>query len=190
MSEYLTQSYVDRQAELEAAKAAFFASGGTITTGQPFEYVPRPASKPTVSEQKQSRQRIREQNYAKQRASEEARQAVEDQIRKLAETMTHRQACDVTGLSYTTLYRIASAAGIRFQPDPRRAKGKREYIDPAVDAKLCERLTALRDIGLNRHQVATQLQISAERLKRLITTYSIDFPKAKTGKKVANEKVQ
>ncbi|MNP37332.1 Helix-turn-helix domain protein [compost metagenome] len=102
--------------------------------------------------------------------------------------MTQREACNATGLSYTTLYRIASAAGIKFQPDPRRGKGRREYIDPAVDAELCERLTALRDIGLNRHQVATQLQISSDRLKRLITTYSIDFPKAKTGKKVAHEK--
>ncbi|MCY1404616.1 hypothetical protein D9M71_198290 [compost metagenome] len=188
MSDYLTQSYADRQAELEAAKAAFFSNGGTITTGQPFEYVPRPASKPTVCAEKQTRQRIRELSYANQRASEEARQAVEDQVRKLAETMTQREACNATGLSYTTLYRIASAAGIKFQPDPRRGKGRREYIDPAVDAELCERLTALRDIGLNRHQVATQLQISSDRLKRLITTYSIDFPKAKTGKKVAHEK--
>ncbi|NES08954.1 hypothetical protein G3O07_03190 [Pseudomonas laurentiana] len=40
--DYLTQSYAERQAQLEAAKAAFFASGGRAVKLAGFTYKPLP----------------------------------------------------------------------------------------------------------------------------------------------------
>jgi len=45
------------------------------------------------------------------------------------------------------------------------------------DAKLIERITALRDVGLTRHQVEKQMGIGSGTLRRIIDDYNIDFPK-------------
>lgn len=50
--DYLTQSYAERQAQLEAAKAAFFASGGQAVELAGFTYKPLPFRRPPRAEAK------------------------------------------------------------------------------------------------------------------------------------------
>jgi hypothetical protein len=49
------------------------------------------------------------------------------------------------------------------------------------DAKLVERIIAMRDIGLNRSQVTRQIEVSYQKFHRLLREYQIDFPKASDG---------
>lgn len=167
-------------AEIEAAKAEFFARGGQINESGAANYVPRPPAIPgQPSELKLQRQARAQAEYARTRASIEARQAQEDLVRSLAATMTYAQAIAASGLSQPTLYRIAKAGGFSFQPDPRLGRGERTYVDPEVDARMCERLKALRDVGLSRHAAAKQMGISGTVLTRLLTMYEISYTSKK-----------
>ncbi len=180
MSEHSPQTYSTRMAEIEAAKAEFFARGGQINESAAAGYVPRPPAIPgQPSELKLQRQARAQAEYARNRASIEARQAQEDLVRSMAATMTYAQAVAASGLSQPTLYRIAKAGGFSFQPDPRLGRGERTYIDPEADAKMCDRLKALRDVGLSRHAAAKQMGISGTVMTRLLTTYEIPFPSQK-----------
>ena len=111
-----------------------------------------------------------------------ARKEIEDRIRAMAETMTYQEAKVASGYSQTQLYRISRAGGFHFRRKPTEVKNRRAYIDPEVDARMCERLKALRDVGLNRRQVAKQMEISSSVILRLMRDYSIEFPSSKVRK--------
>jgi hypothetical protein len=176
MSEHSPQTYSTRMAEIEAAKAAFFAQGGRVNESAAADYVPRP---PAIPGEASERKKQREAEEARKKASFDARQAVIDNIRKLAETMTYSEAMIASGYSQQSLRRIAHQGGFAFQPDPRLGRGERNYIDPEVDAKMCERLKALRDVGLSRHAAARRMEISGSFMTRLLTMYKIPFPSRK-----------
>lgn len=154
--------------ELSAQIDRFFADGGQVIEGKPFEYVPRPPAKFNhqlpVNERKVAAQ--------KHRAEEAARI---EQIRELAKTMTYNEAARATGLSTATLHRIAKQGGFLFKvSEGRRSNGQK--TDPAADAAKLERLAILRDCGLSRAAVAKRMEISDKLLYRLIDDYGIDFP--------------
>lgn len=78
------------------------------------------------------------------------------------------------------------------EPSPVRQKFKDgakkvPYSDRTCDERKVERIKAMRDIGLNRHQTRNKMQTSVSQFMRLLTTYNIDFPLAKTGKKCARD---
>lgn len=162
---------MNQSIDLEAAKAAFFASGGSIIVLDGFQYVPhrphrdievvratppKPISKKAVKRQEQLAM-----------------------LRELAKTMTYAQAVKHTGLAQTTLYRAATDGGFAFQPDPRRTQGQlaRVYADPAVDKALAEQIAELRDAGLNRTQAKAKLNISDSKFCRVIHLFGVDYPK-------------
>lgn len=157
---------------LEAATAAFFASGGSIVVLDGFQYVPhRPHRDIEV---------IRAAPERKLSKKAEKRREQLAELRVLAKTMTYSQAMKHTGLAQTTLYRAATDGGFAFQPDPRRTQGQLErvYADPAADKALAVQIAELRDAGLNRTQAKAKLNISDRKFCRVIHLFGVDYPKA------------
>lgn len=158
--------------DLEAAKAAFFASGGSIVVLDGFQYVPpRPHRDDEV---------IRAVPLKPVSTKAMKRQKQLAELRELAKTMTYAQAAAHTGLSKMTLYRASQDGGFAFQPDPRRGHGEknRAYADPAADKALAVQIAELRDAGLNRHEAKTKLGISDRKFCRVIHLFGVDYPKA------------
>ena len=158
-----------RQAELEAAKAAFFASGGRVVEIAGFTYKPLPFRK-----HPESTCRIPKgvQQGARQQRSKE-RAVV---IAEMAQTMTCREVSKALGIPQNTLWTMSQREGFTFVAGC-QGRRKTPYTDEAADAKLAERIIALRDVGLSRHQVEKHIGISNSVLVRIITAYQIDFPK-------------
>lgn len=170
------------RAMLARAMAEFEGRAGVIQSiATSFEFVPKPLIQAEPAPRDQ-REVLRSESYARQMAEQVAKQEVEDRIRKLAETMTYQEVMAATGYSQSTLYRISRAGCFHFRRKPTEVKNKRAYIDPAIDARMCDRLKALRDVGLNRHQVAKQMQVSSSVISRLLRDYGIDFPVVKAGR--------
>ncbi|ATR83031.1 hypothetical protein CS390_10955 [Pseudomonas sp. HLS-6] len=155
-------------ADLNAKIDRFFADGGQVTVGKPFEYVPRPQAQFNnqlpVGERKAAALKHRD---------EEARRI--EQIREMAKTMTYNEAARATGYSTATLHRIAKQGGFLFKVSTAR-RGKGRAIDRVADAAKLEQLKALRNGGLSRYQASKQMGISDKLLDRLISDYEIDFP--------------
>ena len=157
------------QAKIDAARDFYLSRGGKINEVKPFEFKPFPKRKhPDLAPVTRASQANAEPPQESPRVA---------QIRELAATMTIQQASGVAGLSISTLYRISVEGGFNFRDGREQNRGR--ATDKAEDARKCERLKALRDVGLSRHQVAMQMQISNKQLDRLISNYGIDFPKQK-----------
>lgn len=62
MSEFNTQSYNDRQAPLDAAKAAYFAAGGQVQNLGECHYVPPHTHTPVAADPEATRRRIERAN--------------------------------------------------------------------------------------------------------------------------------
>jgi len=154
-----------RQARLEAAQAAFFQSGGKVEEVAGFEFRPKPPRKhPEPGEKKP-----RGTNGGARQSKYSERAAI---IQEMAKTMTCREVSVAVGLAQTTLWSISQREEFKFVPD---AMGKPNARSD--DAKLIERITALRDVGLTLHQVEKQMGIGSGTLRRIIDDYDIDFPK-------------
>ncbi|MNE29638.1 hypothetical protein D3C80_1231280 [compost metagenome] len=163
-----------RQAQLEAAKAAFFASGGQAVELAGFTYKPLPFRRhpePTQKIPKGVQQGARQQR-SKERAA---------LIAGMAKTMTCREVSQALGISQNTLWTMSQREEFTFVPGC-QGKRKTPYTNAAADATLAERITALRDIGLTRHQVEKKIGIGNGTLVRILKAFEIDFPKA-TGKR-------
>lgn len=172
-----------RQAQLEAAKAAFFASGGRVIELVSFQYKPLPPRHET--EKKQSPEAFAAQ-LDKEQEQEESRKALLDRVRLLARTMTYDEAVTETGMSRSTLFRISREGGFLFRRSQRErmeahTREQQRMQERAErqerEAKLCERITAMRDVGLSRNEVARQLDLSYGGLGLVIDRNNIDFPK-------------
>jgi len=155
-----------RQARLEAAQAAFFQSGGKVEEVAGFEFKPKPPRKHPEPGEKKTKG-IHQQGVRYQRSKERA-----ILIAEMAKTMTCREVSVAVGLAQTTLWSISQREEFKFVPD---AMGKPNARSD--DAKMIERITALRDVGLTRHQVEKQMGIGSGTLRRIIDDYDIDFPK-------------
>lgn len=158
--------------DLEAAKAAFFASGGSIIVLDGFHYEPH---RPHRDIEKVRAVAPKPECPKKKRRDEQLAY-----LRGVAETMTYAQARAHTGLSQTTLYRAAADGNFAFRPEPRgeRAPAPRVYTDPAADRALAQQIIELRDAGLNRAQAKTKLGISDRKFCRVIHLFGVDYPKA------------
>ena len=158
--------------DLEAAKAAFFASGGSVIVLEGFQYVPhRPHRDEEVIRAAQPRP-VNKKTLKRQEQLAE--------LRELAKTMSYAQAKEKTGLSEMTLYRAAVEGEFSFQPNPRRGRGQknRAYADPSADKALAAQIAELRDAGLNRHEAKTKLGISDRKFCRVIHLFGVDYPRA------------
>jgi predicted DNA-binding transcriptional regulator AlpA len=164
-----------RQSQLEAAKAAFFASGRQLVLLDPPRFEPRPIRKDVVSTKPQrvKRRRIAEKSID---IAAQRREHVE-KIRQVAMTMCYREAIEATGLSHSALYRASVEGDFKFQLDPNFGRfGGVKDRNPERDGKLCERLAAFRDAGLTRRQACKQMGISACVLYRLMEQYGFVYP--------------
>ncbi|CAM3898693.1 hypothetical protein CCOS865_02181 [Pseudomonas reidholzensis] len=164
--------------DLEAAQAAFLASGGSIIVLDGFQYVPpRPHRDIEV---------IR----AAPEKSEDPRLARKlsqiSEIRRLAKTMTSQQVHEATGYSRQTLFRLAREGNFVYRRaerkprdgDKREAQRQIQRNQKRIDElKLVERICALRDVGLNRNQVAKQIGISYGALTNIVERNQVDFPR-------------
>ncbi|MGN8259465.1 hypothetical protein ACLEJW_09045 [Pseudomonas sp. SMSB3] len=158
--------------DLEAAKAAFLSSGGSIIVLDGFQYVPHRPHRDI------EKKRAVEPKPLSMKAQKRQEQLAE--LRKLAKTMTYAEAMAHTGLSQTTLYRASMEGQFFFRPDPRRGAGLKEraYADPQADKALAQQIIELRDAGLNRSQAKTKLGISDRKFCRVIHMFGVDYPKA------------
>lgn len=158
-----------RQAELEAAKAAFFLSGGIVTEIEGYSYKPLPFRhhpEPTQKATKGVQHGVRQELCGKRAAM----------VANMAKTMTCREVSQALGVSQNTLWSMAQREDFQFLAGG-RGKRTTPYTDAAADAKLAERIIELRDTGLSRHQVEKQIGIGNGTLVRIIKAFQIDFPK-------------
>ena len=155
----------ERQAELEAAKAAFFMSGKKVEVLE-SKFEPRRPRKDLGGQHgKRANRPQLKRTYEGQFAQ---RKAYVDTIRELAKTMTIDQAMAATGKSESAMRRAAHEGGFTF---------KSKIVDRERDLKLIERLSALRDAGVSRIAACRKVGISDTLLNRLVLDYDFNFPK-------------
>ncbi|WP_323615307.1 hypothetical protein [Pseudomonas putida] len=162
--------------DLEAAKAAFFASGGQLVVLEGFTYRPLPQRK---HPDPKPRKKVKIEQSA-QGAKKERAQARADEVAEMAKTMTCREAAEILKVAPDMLWSMAKRYGFSFVP---AAKGRvivKEY-DEEKDAKLAERIKAMRDIGVSRNQAILHLQIGHTTMNRIIKKFGIEFPPGKRG---------
>jgi hypothetical protein len=106
----------------------------------------------------------------------ELNKSLDQQVAEAAPELTRQQASERFHLSVDSLDRMAKRMGFKFK---RGYTTNQDY--KSEDAKLVERIIAMRDIGLNRAQVTRQIEVSYQKFHRLLREYQIDFPKASSG---------
>lgn len=190
----LIQQGYDRQAGLEAAKAAFLNQGGTIEVldGPSFKPPPprhEPPPRKKVAKPKKAapprnkwidkmvqRDIEREERVIKR---EQERAEKLEYVRHLAQTMTYAQAVLRTGIPLRELNRLAAKGGFKFQPAKvRPSKGGK--IDEERDARNAETIRDFKARGFTRNQARESIQSSYKNFDRLLEKFGIDYPK--TGK--------
>ncbi|GAH97026.1 unnamed protein product [marine sediment metagenome] len=160
---------MNQSIDLEAAKAAFFASGGQIIVLEGFQYVPfrqRHHPEPKPKEKREVPKRLANQESAQSRA---------DMIAEMAKTMTCSEAAKKLEVSQDSLYSMAKRYGFSFVMAPRFRPTESKY-DEEADAKLAERITALRDVGVSKNQAIKHLAIGHSTMSRIVKKFGIDFP--------------
>ncbi len=156
--------------DLEAAKAAFFASGRTMLVVEHGDYVPPPARREPAPKPQRNR------------SKGEIRSAMRlerlEKVKTLAQTMTCAEAMAHTGLSCTCLWKYAADGKFRFRPDPNRGKGNlgKKLSDPDQDRANAEQIIAYRNLQLSRGQTAKLMGISYKQLVRLLEDFDIEYP--------------
>ncbi|MBA6091614.1 transposase family protein [Pseudomonas monteilii] len=167
---------MNQSIDLEAAKAAFFASGGQIIVLDGFQYVPfrprkHPDPKPKVKPEPSKRE-----------AQQESAQTRADMIAELARTMTCSEVAKMLEVSPDSLYGMAKRHGFSFVMAPKGRVIEKVY-DEEMDASLAERITALRDIGASKNQAIKHLAIGHSTMARIVKKFGIEFQPAKKGPK-------
>lgn len=155
--------------DLEAAKAAFFSSGGRIIVLEGFQYVPFRQRHHPEPKQKEKRE------VPKRLANQESAQSRADMIAEMAKTMTCSEAAKKLEVSQDSLYSMAKRYGFSFVMAPRFRPTESKY-DEEADAKLAERITALRDVGVSKNQAIKHLAIGHSTMSRIVKKFGIDFP--------------
>ncbi|WP_252088778.1 hypothetical protein [Pseudomonas sp. MWU13-3659] len=159
--------------DLEAAKAAFFASGGQLVVLDSFTYQPLPQRK--HPEPKPKRAKPAKQEPGGERKSRA--KARTDQIEELAKTMTCAEVAKLLGETKTALWGVAARGGFRFFSPPKSARPAKVKAEQSQeDRDLADRILALRDAGKSRCRATIELGIGNCRLVRIIDEFGIDFP--------------
>ncbi|WP_225773247.1 hypothetical protein [Pseudomonas sp. Marseille-Q5115] len=102
----------------------------------------------------------------------EVNKSLEERVAAAGPGLTRAEASERFHLSERDLDKIAKRFDFKF---------KRGYTTneayKSEDAKLVERISAMRDLGLNRAQVMKHMGLGYEKFHRLMNEYQIDFPK-------------
>lgn len=191
----LIQQGYDRQAGLEAAKAAFLNQGGTIEVleGPSFKPPPPrhepPARKKVAKPKKAAPPRSKWIDKMAQRDIEREERVIKreqeraeklEYVRHLAQTMTYAQAVLRTGIPLRELNRLAAKGGFKFQPAKARpSKGGK--IDEERDARNAETIRDFKARGFTRNQARESIQSSYKNFDRLLEKFGIDYPKPGKG---------
>jgi len=191
----LIQQGYDRQAGLEAAKAAFLNQGGTIEVleGPSFKPPPprhEPPPRKKVAKPKKAvpprqkwidkmaqRDIEREERVIKR---EQERAEKLEYVRQLAKTMTYAQAVLRTGFPLRELNRLATKGGFKFQPAKTRPSNGGK-IDEARDARQAEIIRDFKARGFTRNQARESIQATYKNFDRLLEKFGIDYPKSGKG---------
>jgi hypothetical protein len=147
--------------DLEAAKAAFFSSGGRIIVLEGFQYVPfrqrhHPEPKPKRAKP------VKQEPGGERKSRAKARTA---QIEELAKTMTCGEVAKLLGETKTALWGVAARGGFKFSRPSSQD-----------DRDLADKIIALRDAGKSRCGAAVDLGIGKCRLVRILEVFDIEYP--------------
>ncbi|MFY1007796.1 hypothetical protein ACOQNQ_01790 [Pseudomonas juntendi] len=159
--------------DLEAAKAAFFSSGGRIVVLEGFQYVPfrqrhHPEPKPKRVKP------VKQERGGERKSRAKARTA---QVEELAKTMTCGEVAKLLGETKTALWGVAARGGFRFFSPPKPARPEKVKAEPSQeDRDLADKIIALRDSGMSRWGVTLELGIGNCRFARILAAFDIDFP--------------
>ncbi|MCE0912021.1 MULTISPECIES: hypothetical protein [Pseudomonas] len=164
---------MNQSIDLEAAKAAFFASGGQIIVLEGFQYVPfrqrhHPEPKPKLVTP------VKQERSGERKSRAKARTA---QVEELAKTMTCGEVAKLLGETKTALWGVAARGGFRFFSPPKPARPEKVKAEPSQeDRDLADKIIALRDSGMSRWGVTLELGIGNCRFARILAAFDIDFP--------------
>ena len=164
---------MNQSIDLEAAKAAFFSSGGRIIVLEGFQYVPfrqrhHPEPKPKRVKP------VKQERGGERKSRAKARTA---QVEELAKTMTCGEVAKLLGETKTALWGVAARGGFRFFSPPKPARPAKAKAEPSQeDRDLADKIIALRDSGMSRWGVTLELGIGNCRFARILATFDIDFP--------------
>lgn len=156
----------ERQAQLEAAKAAFFASGGSVLVLNGCSFSPPPARLHPAP--------AKESPAPAKSASEPAYTAMmkrDEKIAALAQTMTCKQVASAMGISPKTMRDIGRRHSIKFLPD---TPGRKPRVISEFTA-MAEQVEAMSKIGVSKVRAAKQLGITPRLLSRIANEFGISF---------------
>ncbi|MFK0033075.1 hypothetical protein [Pseudomonas monteilii] len=159
--------------DLEAATAAFFASGGQIIVLDGFQYVPfrqrkHPEPKPKLVKPVLAAKEHPQQTRAKARTA---------QVSELAKTMTCGEVAELLGETKTALWGVAARGGFKFFSPPKPPEPMKIKAGPTQeDRDMAEKIIAMRDAGKSRWGVTLELGIGNCRFARILAAFDINFP--------------
>ncbi len=164
---------MNQSIDLEAAKAAFFASGGQLVVLEGFQYVPFRQRKHPEPKPKRAKP-VKQEPGGERKHRAQARAA---QIAELAKTMTCGEVAKLLGETKTALWGVAARSGFRFFSPPKPARPEKAKAEPSPeDRELADKIIALRDAGKSRCRTIAELGIGNCRLVRILDLFDIDFP--------------
>lgn len=164
---------MNQSIDLEAAKAAFFASGGQLVVLEGFTYRPLPPRKHPEPKPKRAKP-VKQEPDSERKSRAKARAA---QVAELAKTMSCGEVAKLLGETKTALWGVAARGGFRFFSPPRPDRPAKVKAEPSQeDRDLAEKIIALRDAGKSRCRATVELGIGNCRLVRIIEAFDIDFP--------------
>ncbi|WP_060495470.1 hypothetical protein [Pseudomonas sp. GTC 16482] len=164
---------MNQSIDLEAAKAAFLASGGQIVVLEGFQYVPfrqrhHPEPKP---------KRVKPVRPAKEHPQQTRAKARTAQVAELAKTMTCGEVAELLGETKTALWGVAARGGFKFFSPPKPPEPVKMKAEPTQeDRDMAAKIIALRDAGMSRWGVTLELGIGNCRFARILAVFDIDFP--------------
>lgn len=169
---------MNQSIDLEAAKAAFFASGGQLVVLEGFTYRPLPERKHPKSKPKRAKPPAQSKEHPQQSRAR-ARTA---QVAELAKTMTCGEAAKLLGETKTALWGVAARGGFRFFNPPKAEKPAKDTSEQEkAERALADQIIALRDAGMSRCAATARLGIGNRKLERILSAFAIDFPLKRNG---------
>jgi len=170
--------------DLEAAKAAFFASGGLLVVLEGFTYRPLPERK--HPKPKQKRAKPAEHKAVSQHKSRARARA--EKVAELAKTMTCGEVAKLLGETKSALWGVAAREGFKFASPPRQPKPVKDPVaQEKADRALADQIIALRDCGMSRCRATAKLGIGNRKLERILVAFGINFPLQRHGGRPCQE---
>lgn len=155
---YLTQSYGQRQAEIEAARVAFLMRGGKVEVLETFKFEPYPKRiEPELS------------------PVEIERRQLAARIIELKPKMFKSEIAKELGISLDRIYQLCKLYRITLRSGSGRNPSSSWMSRPA-QKELAERIKALAEVGLTQEQATKQVGIRPSKMARLMAAFDITFP--------------